>query len=108
MRFLSRYQFEKNPWLIDQASLLAQLLMEFAVPHSPTVFSRVRGKLGFQRYIAPRIRTAFGTGLSVSSYCLVNGLSPQIAVLIGLVCNAPTAANIERAEQLMIALKAKR
>ena len=108
VRFLSRYQFEKNSWLIDQSSLLAQLLIEFGTSQRPSVLSCLRTKLGFQHYVAPRIRSVFGRGLSVSNYCLVNGLSPQIALLIGLVCNAPTTANLKRAEQLMIELKAKR
>lgn len=108
VRFLSRYQFEKNPWLIDQSCLLARLLIEFGNGRRLPAFCRLRKKMGFKQYLSPRIRTEVSPGLSVSTYCLVNGIAPEILVPLGLVCNAPTQANVEHAITLMNRIKSKR
>lgn len=98
--YLSRYQFEKNPWLIEQSTLLINLMLTYGKNRLPWYW-RLLPRLGQPVYLAPRLRNHSLDALSVITYCALNGISNRLMLPIDLVCNSPTEGNLQKAVVLL-------
>tara|TARA_R100000306_G_C4248252_1_gene79141 strand:- start:24 stop:326 length:303 start_codon:yes stop_codon:yes gene_type:complete len=97
---LSRYQYEKNPWLIEQSTLLINLMLAYGKNRLPWYWQLLT-RLGQPLYLAPRLRNHSLDALSVISYCALNGISNRLMLPIDLVCNSPTEDNLQKAVVLL-------
>lgn len=98
--YLSRYQYEKNPWLIEQSTLLINLMLAYGKNRLPWYWQLLT-RLGQPLYLAPRLRNHSLDALSVISYCALNGISNRLMLPIDLVCNSPTEDNLQKAVVLL-------
>lgn len=102
--YISRYYFEKNPWLLKQSGLLMKLLLEYGKSHRP-IYNGLRKMLGLKPYLAPTSRPWSLERISVSTYCMINGIGPELLVPLKLVCDEPTEEGIKRALEIIKGLK---
>ncbi|MEQ9208260.1 MAG: hypothetical protein RLN96_00240 [Pseudomonadales bacterium] len=98
--YLSRYQFEKNPWLIEQSILLINLMLTYGKNRLPWYW-RLLTRLGQPVYLAPRLRDHSLDALSVITYCALNGISNRLMLPINLICSSPTENNLQKAVELL-------
>jgi hypothetical protein len=101
--YLSRYQFERNPWLIGQSILLIDLMLKYSKNRLPG-YKRLLGKLGQPVYLAPRLRDHKLDAVSVLAYCALNGITNRLMLPINMICNSPTEKNLTKARDLLQAL----
>lgn len=98
--FLSRYQFERNPWLIEQSVLLLDLMLTYSKNRLPCYW-RLLLWLGQPVYLAPRLREHSLDALSVITYCALNGISNRLMLPIHLICSSPTEEDLQKARELL-------
>lgn len=98
--YISRYHFERNPWLLDQSGLLMKLLLEYGTSYRP-LYNGMRKLLGFKPYLAPTSRPWSIERINVSTYCVINGISPKLVLPLKLVCDEPTKEGISRAIEIV-------
>lgn len=101
--YLSRYQFERNPWLLEQSILLLDLMLKYSKNRLPCYW-RLLSKLGQPVFLAPRLREHSLDGISVMTYCALNGLENRLMVPINLVCKSPTVEDLGKARELLRSL----
>ena len=98
--YLSRYYFEKNPWLLDQSILLIELILEYG--YSYNALQRLfRVLFGLKLYLAPTAHSLSLEKMTVSAYCMVNGIGPELLLPIKLVCDNPTKEGLLQALELI-------
>ncbi len=98
--YLSRYQFERNPWLIEQSILLLDLMLKYGKNRLPCYW-RLLPKLGQPVFLAPRLKEHRLDTISVMTYCALNGLANRLMVPINLICNSPTREDLDKARELL-------
>jgi|GEM_PF-5926419 len=98
--YLSRYQFERNPWLIEQSILLLDLMLTYGKNRLPCYW-RLLIRLRQPVYLAPRLREHSLDALSVIAYCALNGISNRLMLPIYLICNSPTEEDLHKARDLL-------
>lgn len=98
--YVSRYQFERNPWLLDQSLLLMNLILEYGHVHWP-VSIWVRKIMGLDSYLAPRARSCSLRKMSVQTYCMINGIGPDLLLPLKLVCDEPSRQGLMRAAEII-------
>ena len=101
--YLSRYQFERNPWLIEQSILLLDLMLKFS-EHRLPCYWRLLPKLGQPVFLAPRPKVFSLDAIIVMTFCALNGLANRLMVPISLICNSPTREDLNRARELLLNL----
>jgi len=101
--YLSRYQFERNPWLIEQSILLLDLMLKYSKNTLPCYW-RLLPKLGQPVFLAPHLREHSLDAISVLTYCALNGLANRLMVPINLICSSPTQEDLVRARELLLNL----
>jgi len=102
--YLSRYYFEKNPWLLDQSILLINLMLDYGYSYTVTQ-RRVRKILGMKCYLAPTTNSWSFEKMSVSAYCMINSIGPELLLPLKLVCDDPTKEGLSRALEIIRRVK---
>lgn len=102
--YLSRYYFEKNPWLLDQATQLINLILEYGYSYN-TSQRWLRKLLGLKLYMAPTTHSLSVEKMTVSAYCMVNGIGPELLLPIKLVCDEPTKEGLTQALEIIRRIK---
>ena len=98
--FLARYQFERNPWLLQQSCLLLRLIIDHSKRHL-SLFSRIR-KLSYRPvYITVRLTDIAIYSMDLNHFCVINGLDSRISAVLKLICEAPTLENLLEAVELI-------
>jgi len=100
VRYLSRFQYERNPWLLQESGLLIELMLEFGPVRVP-FYKRYHEHLGWPVYLAPQARYNFLETMNVTTYCVINGIDQPLLLPMGLVCNEPTRKNLRQALKLI-------
>ncbi len=98
--YLSRYQFEKNPWLVEQSILLLDLMLRYS-KHCLPGYKRLLTRLGQPVFLAPRLRQHSLDALSVLTYCALNGIANRLMLPISIICNSPTEEDLKKARDLL-------
>ena len=96
VRYLSRYRYEKSPWLLDQSILLAKLMLEFGPSHRSWVQKGRDFIVGDQK-LGTRASYRLDTDRSAFIYCLANDIDYPLSSPLKLVCDEPTRAGLEKA-----------
>jgi hypothetical protein len=101
--YLSRYQFERNPWLVGQSILLIDLMLKYS-KYRMSWYKRLLLKFGQPVYLAPCLRDHSLDALTVLAYCALNGISNRLMLPINMICHSPTEENLTKARELLKSL----